>query len=224
MRSFRTLFACAFFVIISVTAVAHAQDTSLLPKYGSAQKNEAQRSADAEFISTIDQQFGGNRSKAANEIALRGWQYLRQGNSQDAMRRFNQAWLLDSGNGTALWRMGAVSAATGHAAEALGLFSEANQTLADDIDFSVDYAKVTGVAGAESKNDALLQDAFSRFQRNYARAPQHTMNLQNWAITLFYVGKYADAWQKVQLAEATPGKAQLDPSFIAALQAKMPRP
>ena len=50
------------------------------------------------------------------------------------------------------------------------------------------------------------------------------MNLQNWVVTLYYVGNYAEAWKKVKLAEATPRRAELDPGFIAALQAKMPRP
>jgi hypothetical protein len=43
-------------------------------------------------------------------------------------------------------------------------------------------------------------------------------------MTLFAVGKYSDAWEKVKLAEATPNKGDLDPRFLEALQARMPRP
>ena len=60
------------------------------------------------------------------------------------------------------------------------LFSEAEGFIGSDIDFSVDYAKALGIAGAQAKNETLLKDAFARFARLYEKAPQHTLNLQNW--------------------------------------------
>ncbi len=218
-------FFFAFLILVaSAFKIAYAQDISLLPKYGSLPKNEVQKSSDEKFIARIDEYYKGNRKKAAEEISARGWQFLRQGNVTDAIRRFNQAWLLDSSNGGALWGMAAIQASTGKAADSLKLFEEAEHSIGNDIDFSVDYAKAIGVAGAQTRNDALLQDAFARFARAYEKAPQHTLNLQNWAVTLFYVGNYAEAWKKIQLAEATPRRAELDSNFIAALQSKMPRP
>lgn len=196
---------------------ASAQDINLQPKYGSLPKNDAQKAADARFVASVDDQFKGDRRKAAAAAAGRGWQYLRQGNAPDAMRRFNQAWLLDSTNGAALWGMAAIQAGSGKIDESLELFAEAERYVGNDMDFSVDHAKALGVAGAQASNDALLKDAFARFERLHARAPQHTLNLQNWAITLFYVGNYTDAWNKVKLAEATPRSSDLDPRFLAAL-------
>ena len=173
----------------------------------------------------MDAEYKGDRKKAAGEVALRGWQFLRQGNPQDAMRRFNQAWLLDAGNGTALWGMAVLQmGAPGKTDEAMGLFAEADRLVGADIDFAVDYAKALGQVGAGSRNQTMLKDAFRRFAQLHEKAPNHTLNLQNWAVTLYYVGNYAEAWKKVKLAEATPPRAELDPGFIAALQAKMPRP
>lgn len=201
-----------------------AQDINLQPKYGALPKNDAQKAADEKFLAGIDDYYKGDRKKAAEDIVRRGWQFLRQGNAPDAMRRFNQAWLLDSSNANAIWGMAAYEGTIGKMDESLKLFAEAERSLGNDIDFSVDYAKALGVAGAETKSDALLKDAFARFARLYERAPQHTLNLQNWAITLFYVGNYAEAWSKVKLAEATPRRADIDPRFLAALQSQMPRP
>ena len=104
------------------------------------------------------------------------------------------------------------------------LFTEAEKSLEGDLDFAVDYAKTLGIAGTQAKNREQLQDALSRFARLYEKAPQHTLNLQNCALTLFYSGNYSEAWKKTQLAEATPRRAQVDPNFVAALQSKMPRP
>jgi hypothetical protein len=66
----------------------------LLPKYGSSPKAELQEAADAKFISAIDEQYHGDRNKACTELVARGWQYLAERNLADAMRRFNEAWLL----------------------------------------------------------------------------------------------------------------------------------
>lgn len=207
----------------TVIQAAFAQDNNLQPKYGLQAKNEAQRSAETRFLSSIDEHFSGNRKMAAEHISSRGWQLLGQGNTADAMRRFNQAWLLDNENGSALWGMATVQANTGQFNEALKLFVEAERIVRDDLDFSVDYAKTLGFAGARTRNHTLLRDAFSRFERLYQKAPQHTLNLQNWAITLFHIGNYAEAWKKLKLAEATPRRAELDPSFVAALQSKITR-
>jgi len=215
------------FIMFSVSMflqLASAQDLSTLPKYGSVPKNEAQKLSDDNFIAGIDAYYKGDRKKAAEDISSRGWQLLKQGNYQDAMRRFNQAWILDKTNGNALWGMAVIQMGLRKFDDALTLFAEAENSIGSNLDFSVDYARALGVLGAQAKNEMLLNDALSRFSNLYDKAPQHTLNLQNWAITLFYQGKYAEAWQKIKLAESTPRHAELDPSFIAALQSKLPRP
>jgi len=207
-----------------LSSPAFAEDISLLPKYGSTVKNESQRSADERFLAGIDEQYKGDRKKAAQDAIRHGWQSLRQGNSQEAMRRFNQTWLIDEGNAEALWGMGAVLGGNGKSAESLKLFKEAEPGLRDDIDFEVDYALALGSAAVDAKDEAALQLAYKRFAGIHKKAPQHTLNLQNWAITLASTGNYAEAWKKIILAEATPRRAAIDPGFVAALQKKMPRP
>jgi tetratricopeptide (TPR) repeat protein len=224
MLIFRTVLVALLLAVGLVPQVVFAQDINLLPKYGLLPKTAGQKKADAIFLAEIDKEYKGNLKKAANDMALRGWQYLREENPLDAMRRFNQAWLLDSSNGKALWGMAAFEAIIGEMDESLKLFAEAERSVGDDINFSVDYAKAIGLGGAQTKNETLLKDAVARFARVYEKAPQNTLNLENWAKTLFLVGDYAEAWKKVKLAEATPGRADLDPRFLAALQSKMPRP
>jgi tetratricopeptide (TPR) repeat protein len=196
----------------------------LLPKYGGLPKAEWQKEADAAFIKGMDEQYHGDRNKASIDAAARGWRYMAEHNFADAMRRFNQAWLLNNSNGYALWGMAAIQASSGKFDESLKLFAEAEKFVGSEINFSVDYAKALGAAGVALNNDAMLKDALERFERIYRKAPQNTLNLQNWAITLASTGNYSEAWAKVKLAEATPNKNQLDPRFIAALQARMPRP
>lgn len=218
----RTLLLAILFAVGLQTAFA--QDINSQPKYGSLPKNEAQKAADAKFIASIDEDYKGNRKKAAEDVSAQGWQFLRQNNYPDAMRRFNQAWLLDDTNGTALWGIAAVSSISGRSAESLRLFAEAERFVGNDINFAVDYALTLGSIATRERDETLVKDAFARFARLHERAPQHTMNLQNWAIVLFNLGNYAEAWKKIKLAEETPGRTGLDKRFLAALQEKMPRP
>jgi len=204
--------------------LSRADDRNLLPKYGSLPKAEWQKAADAAFFAGIDKEYHGDRNKASSDLAARGWEYLRAGDLATAMRRFNQAWLLNPSNGIALWGMAAIQASSGKFDDSLKLFAEAEKFLSSDINFSVDYARAVGMAGAALKNEALLRDAFTRFERIYQKAPKNRKNLQNWAMTLFSIGKYSEAWAKVKLAETAPGKDELDPRFIADLQSHMPRP
>jgi tetratricopeptide (TPR) repeat protein len=220
-RIFHVLLTAALILCVNL---ARADDRNLLPKYGDLPKTEWQKEAGAKFISAMDEKYHGDRNKASMDTAVRGWQYLAAGDRSNAMRRFNQAWLLNSNNGNALWGMAAIEASIGKFDDSLKLFAEAEKFVGDDINFSVDHAKAIGMAGAAQNDDALLKDAFDRFERIYQKVPQNTNNLQNWATILASIGRYSDAWAKVKVAEATPNKDQLDPRFLAALQARMPRP
>jgi len=210
--------------LILCAALAWADDRNLQPKYGSLPKADWQKAADEKFISGMDEDYHGDRKKASDDMAARGWQYLRTGDHSDAMRRFNQSWLLNNDNGTALWGMAAIEADAGKFDESLKLFAEAEKFVGGEINFSVDYANAVAVAGVKRRNKGLLDDAFSRFERIYQIAPQNARNLKNWATTLFSLKRYTEAWAKVKLAEALPNGGGLDPRFLAALQSRMPRP
>ncbi len=217
----------SFFTLLIIATfsfnTAYGQ-SNLLPKYGPMPKSEAQQAADKEFLAAIDKLYKGDLKKAAEHAAMRGWQFYRQGDMETAMKRFNQAWLLDNENGTALWGMAAIQGKAGKINESLKLFSEAEQFVGNDIDFAVDHARTIGFAAVATKNDVLLKDAFNRYEQLYRKAPQNVLNLQNWAIVLYYAGNYAEAWKKIELAESAPRGNELDKKFIAELQSKMPRP
>ena len=224
MQRKRLVYVLLTAALILSANLACADDRNLLPKYGGLPETDWQKAANTSFISGMEEDYHGDLKKASMDMAMRGWQYLAAGDLDDAMRRFNQAWLLNKKNGTALWGMAAIQASSGKYDDSLKLFAEAERFVGSEINFSVDYARTVGMAGVERKDDGLIKEAFHRFERIYQKAPQHTKNLQNWATTLFGIGRYSDAWEKVKLAEATPNKDELDPRFLAALQSRMPRP
>ena len=218
MRIKRLKYLLLTIVCIFSFHTAHADDRNLLPKYGNLPKEQWQKDADEKFIEGMKEQYHGDLIKASSDTAMRGWQYLYQGDSDTAMRRFNQAWLLNPKNGTALWGMAAIVADAGKLDEALQLFSEADQYVGEEINFKVDYARAVATASTKRNDEKLRKDAFDRFQSIYQAAPQNARNLQNWAILLFSLGRYKEAQEKINLAQATPDNKVLDPRFLADLK------
>jgi len=162
--------------------------------------------------------------KLADKTSAGGWEALRAGRLDDAKYRFNQAFLFDKSNGLALWGIAIIHAQKGEYKESLKNFEKAEPSLSDDLDFSADFSRTLGYAGVAARSEDMVKDAFERFKKIYEKSPQHGMNLQNWAIILFYTGNYAEAWEKVKLAEVTPNGKDIDQNFIALLQSKMARP
>lgn len=224
MRRKRIVYVLLTTSLILCANLTHADDRNLLPKYGNLPKADWQKAADGAYIKATDEEYHGDRKKASMDTAMEGWRYLAGGDLEDAMRRFNQSWLLNNKNGTALWGMAAVETEWEKYDDCLKLFAEAEKYVGTEINFSVDYSRAVGVAGVKRKDDALINDALNRYERIYQKAPQNGRNLKNWAMTLFGVGKYSEAWAKVKLAESAQDKGHFDPSFLADLQSHMPRP
>lgn len=76
------------------------RDLNELPMYGGIEKPEEFRKADEAFISAAIEQLGSHE-KASDASVTRGWRYFFKNDPSNAMRRFNQAWLLDPDNGGA---------------------------------------------------------------------------------------------------------------------------
>jgi len=70
------------------------------PLYGGIAKPPAMIEADQHFIDDV-LKMGLSRAQGSDKAVETGWTYLRQGDLADAMKRFNQAWLLDPDNGDA---------------------------------------------------------------------------------------------------------------------------
>ena len=70
------------------------------PMYGAPEipRPTLLRQADARFIETAAAEFGGNRKLASLSWTGQGDRLLASGNIDDAMRRYNEAWLLDPDN------------------------------------------------------------------------------------------------------------------------------
>lgn len=160
----------------------------------------------------------------AEKTSMGAWEALRAGRMDDAKYRFNQALLLESSNGSALWGLGIIHAQRGELEESRKSFEKADPLLSNDINFNVDFARTLGYAGIAARNERMVIQAFERFEKVYRIAPQHRVNLENWAVILYNTGNYSEAWKKIKLAEKTPSGKDINQKFVNALQSMMARP
>lgn len=78
------------------------------PMFGSVPRTPEMIQADKEFISKVERD-GYSRAQGSDKSVELGWQYLMQKHDlQTAMKRFNQAWLLDPNNGNAYHGMAVI--------------------------------------------------------------------------------------------------------------------
>ena len=203
---------------------ASAKDINLLPKFGGQPKSAEAIEADQEFLRNMDNLFKGDRHKAAEHVASKGWDYLRSGDPVTAMKRFNQAWLLDSRNVNALWGMSSIVGAEGELDLALSLLKEAEAIDGSDISRSSEYARAYCMVAVLKSDFAMLKESLDRFERISKQIPNSPINWQNWAMALYWSGDYAGAWEKVAKMESLGPNLFKDTQFIEELASKMPRP
>lgn len=98
-----TFCSCSFFdkkkqqEVVEIIELDQLPMYGSTPEYGSQQKNAEQIEADRLFLINSDQ-VQPSRIQACIDYIEFGWYYLNQGDTENAMRRANQAWQLDSTN------------------------------------------------------------------------------------------------------------------------------
>lgn len=97
-----------FFYLLLIVQLTNAQEpNNLRPRYGDIVKTQEYIDTDNKFIDAVVKQFG-TREIAAKKHIEYGWNYFKKGDLNTAMKRFNQAWLLDSTLIDVNWGYGAI--------------------------------------------------------------------------------------------------------------------
>lgn len=201
------------------------RETNEIPLYG-GKLTAAQQKANESFLKQMDS-FGATRPESAKHAIMRGWEYLNN-NHQPlmAIKRFNQAWLLDPNNAQIYWGLGAAQSSLGEFQDGVNLITRAAKMDKGNSEIVTDIGRSYMGWAASTKDNKLRHELFDKAIKQYQLAeklnPKSAYTYSNWAFTLFYDGKYAAAWQMVKKARAL-GRSP-DPKFIQDLSAKFPEP
>ena len=112
--------------------------------YGHREKTTDQKLADQRYIKTMTSD-GRSRSEGAESAAKLGWNTYYAGDCAQAMRRFNQAWLLDHDNQLALWGFAVIALERDQVEEAVQYFEMALQSGPENPVLLGDYEYVSSL-------------------------------------------------------------------------------
>ena len=151
-----------FYILLIVQLASCQKPDNLKPRYGDVVKSQEYIDLDNKFIDDVVKEFG-TREIAAKKHLNFGWNYFKKGDFNTAMRRFNQAWLLDSTLIDVNWGYGAV----------LGAKQQYEQ--------AIDYLK--RYQCSNPNNDRIYIDiATAYFQ--YASSQKQKGLIESWVLNL----------------------------------------
>lgn len=235
-----TLSRCVVVIIplFGAGCVSNARDEGMridnVPMYGQPEivRSETLKKADEEFIAQAISGFRGSREAASDAWHQQGELFLSQKNFDFAMRRYNQAWLLNPQSYKPYWGFSRVLVQRRDMEPAIK-FMEKSLFLCNDsfekpaliadlgAAWSVKARSLSADRAQERANNFAAANA--RFQESVAIDATWWGAWRSWAISLYEEGKYAEAWEKVGRAQAL-NQSAISSAFIDSLSARMPRP
>ncbi|NOU36898.1 MAG: hypothetical protein HOO88_09040 [Kiritimatiellaceae bacterium] len=209
------------FVVIPLLCCYGSPPANELPMYGEGLKSPEVQKANLEFVDWAVKECG-NREKASDGYVELGWKYYDRNDLSTAMKRFNQAWLLNTNNADAYQGLGAI---VGRRAEteadirqSVTLLKIAKEKAPENGRITIDLAVSHMTLGAflNFKKKKGAEDEFSKAQDLFDEAMKTesaNSNLYyNCSALELYRGNYLSA--KAKLDEAVRLGYTPSPSFL----------
>lgn len=201
-----------------------------VPMYGGMNRSEIPdlKYADEKLIAETTEHYG-TREKAADAFVGNGFAYYQRDDLANAMRRFNQAWLLNPLNAEVYAGFGSVLHDQGKNCEAMKMM-EKSLTLNPPTSQGIypDAARLITLCAVSDKTLSPEAKAklFKHSQELYIKAEEVEPNklyvYSSWATAYYWRGQYAEAWTMVTKERASGGKPS--EKFLGLLREKMPEP
>ena len=176
------------------------KDISLQPEYGNVKKNESQKESDRKFREDILGYYKGDTIAASKKMAELGFTYLYdKGDYVTAMRRFNQAYMLNSKNsdayygfGTVYFNLGDMNMARKQYDKGLKLNPEHSKILTDyGTTYLGDYYNSIETNTADSNE--FLNMANDYLTRSYKINKKDSNTIYKLSIVKMYLGECKEA-------------------------------
>ena len=237
IRTMKQFFLASLFLVTWISLKAQSpqfiewqaltkNDISLQPEYGGNTKNTEQLASDKEFIELMLEEFEGDTIAASNKMSEVGFTYLyRRRDFKTAMKRFNQAYLLNPNNadayygyGTVYFNLGAMTEAREQYDKGLLLNPNHNAMLTDyGTTYLGDY--YSSVEKNEKKPERHLETATKYLNKALAVDPKDSNALYKLSIVHLYAGDCKKAKQYLDKAKALENP-NITPAYEAELNAR----
>ena len=177
------------FLIILVWCFAGSAIAREIPMWEGIKKNPAMIAADEEFIAAIEK--AGGRRAGANRANQLGWDFLGQHNPDMAIKRFNQAWLLDPSNPNIYWGYAVAVHQQGRPiSEVKRFFTKAERGFASNRAAMVDLYSDEGQVFGERR---MYRESIKAFEKALKLNPNHKKSRRGIVISANAIGDTATA-------------------------------
>jgi tetratricopeptide (TPR) repeat protein len=203
-----------------------------LPMYGGMNR-EAEPSlkeADRQLIEGAIKEFGSRESASAG-FANIGFGYYYRNEFDEAMRRFNQAWLLNPRSPDVYWGFASVlhdqqkyCEAKEMIDKALALNPPENRGFYPDAGRMYTLCAISNATLSEKDKERLIEESERLYRKAEEIEPDKAYLYLSWATAYYWRGQYEDAWKMVEKHREAGGKTLPDDHFVSMLRAKMPEP
>ncbi len=160
-------------------------EINLRPEYGNVKKDKDHIADDQKFIEE-ELKHESTRHKASEELVRLGFDYLYRHDLETAMRRFNQAWLLDPSNENAYWGFGAVYFTFGDTKEALNQYEKGLLINPSSSDILTDKATIYMTLYENTRNLDDMNKAIGLFIQSYKVDPTNQNTLFKLSAAYYY--------------------------------------
>ena len=238
--------AVLMLAIILCTGCSREISANDQPMYGNKPFTEEQKRFNDQVVNAVIAGAGSKQAALERTIKL-AWQYFYKNDPDTAMKRFNQAWLIDPNNDEIFYGFGFLMSVQGKRDDAISLYKKAlalnpnhPMALANLARSYKDQAYALYGKKRLAEPDAEVKRVLSEALMLYEKASQAAISSSalrltslddelsyiyyQWAVALEFNGEYAKAWQKIKLSRKHDGAKLIEPGFIKELSQFMPEP
>lgn len=182
-----------------------------LPMYGgyNFENDPEAQEFNQKFIDTIMKE-SRTRTEGAEKVCSFGWKYFSDGDTKTAMKRFNQAWLLDPNYYGEYWGFGVLLAVQKDLDKSISMFEKAFALQKNKPGLIVDYARTCTMRASATSVVAAKSD-FARAEELFQLAtkvdPKFEPAYSQWAVKLYREGDFEKAQMKLNKAKELGGKS-----------------
>ncbi|MFN8353020.1 MAG: tetratricopeptide repeat protein [Spirosomataceae bacterium] len=194
----------------------------IVPLFGELPRSTFQKKEDERFFQNCDKLFP-NRQEASAFFAERAWDYLKEGELDTAVYRFNLAYLLNPNSAEAYWGLGVISFHRNDLPEAIRLLGKGLVVEPKNAPLMVDLATLH-LNYFKQKNDTLdITKAEHLLNQSIAIEPNNANAYLKLSIAEFYQQHYDEAWADLHKCRQLD-LSSLDLTFLAELKSKKEDP
>lgn len=209
-----------------------------IPLYGGMDRSKVEelKKADEEFIADVIKEYG-SKEAASQAFVRQGFAYYQFDQLGVAVRRFNQAWLINPDNPEVYHGLASVMYDQGDNCGSMGMFEkglvlDTSVLNASEAGFLADAAMVISLCALDNshskkESQELTEKSDHLFLKaetlaNATDVPISHYVYDKWWQALYWRGDYQESWEKV--FDMRDAGAEPDELAIDHLKSKMPEP